>query len=75
MSSNTDESADEIEQLISKLRDLADEASEKADQRKEETDMSGLNPSQMAVAELDGMQQAFQQAWALAIDHRSDSDE
>lgn len=66
---------DSLEEAIEDLRSLADQAEEDLEQRKEETDMSGVDPAQMAVAEMQGKMQAFQKAWALAIDKRDEEPE
>lgn len=62
-----------LEDLVEDLRDLADEAEKDLQQRKSDTDLSGVDPSQMAVAERQGQMSAFQQAWRLAISHREDA--
>jgi hypothetical protein len=59
-----------MEQLIQELRSLADEAAEDAKRRKDEVDFSEVEPSHMALAEKQGMKQAFEQAWRLAISKR-----
>jgi hypothetical protein len=59
-----------MEQLIQDLRSLADEAAEDAKRRKDEVDFSEVEPSHMALAEKQGMKQAFEQAWRLAISKR-----
>ena len=61
-----------IEQVIAGLRDLADEAEKNVDQRKSKTDLSDVDPAQMAVAEAQGMMKAYQQAWQLAISKRNE---
>jgi hypothetical protein len=66
----SEESESDIEQLISELRTLADEAGEDADRRKRDVDLSDVDTSHMALAEKQGMRQAFEQAWRLAISKR-----
>lgn len=61
-----------LEGLIDELRDLADEAGERAAERKRTVDMSEVEASHMALAEYQGMEQAFQQAWKLAISKREE---
>lgn len=68
-------SEDDIEQLIHELRTLADEAGDDADRRKQEIDLSEVDTSHMALAEKQGMRQAFQQAWRLAISKREEDTE
>lgn len=63
-----------LEDLIDELRDLADEAEEEAVERKAETDLSEADPSHMALAEKQGMRQAYVNAWRLAISHREGDD-
>lgn len=64
-----------IERAIADLRKLADEAEEDAAKRKSETDLSNVNPSHMALAEMQGMMKAYQQAWRLAISKREEPPE
>jgi hypothetical protein len=70
MPESTDPSTGDIEQLVSELRTLADEAGEDADRRKRDVDLSDVDTSHMALAEKQGMRQAFEQAWRLAISKR-----
>lgn len=62
-----------IEQVVADLRKLADEAEEDLEQRKETTDLTDVDPSQMAYAEMQGMRRAFVQAWRLAISKRKET--
>ena len=70
---STREQQPPLEEVIADLRKLADEAGEDLDERKEGVDLSGADPSHMAFAEMQGMRNAFQQAWQLAISKREEA--
>lgn len=62
-----------LEDSIEDLRTLADKAQDDVEQRKAETDLSGVNPKHMALAEMQGKRDAFQKAWRLAISKREEA--
>lgn len=64
-----------LEEVINDLRDLADQAGDRAEERKSDVDLSDVDTSHMALAEMQGMRQAFQQAWKLAISKREEAPE
>lgn len=69
-----DSEAEPLEELIDELRELADEAGERAEERKDDVDLSEVDPSHMALAENQGMRQAYQIAWNKAISKREVND-
>lgn len=74
MTDSRADSDERLEQLIEELRQLADEAEENVKQRRDSVDMSEVDPAHMALAEQQGMNQAFRTAWQIAIGKREGED-